>query len=410
MTIQTEQPAILVLNAGSSSVKFAVYALNETADLQCRYRGAADLKASPAALTVTEITAHTTTPWTSAAPKPAASPQEAAIHSIIDWVNQTIGLDRLVGVGHRVVHGGRRFAAPVSINADIMRELTELVPLAPLHQPHNLAAIEAVARTHPPVDQVACFDTAFHRAAPRLQQLFALPRALTEAGIIRYGFHGLSYEYICSTLPGYLGEKAAGRVVIAHLGNGASLCAIHHGQAVATTMSFTPLDGLVMGTRCGELDPGVIFYLARTHGMDLAQIEHMLWNESGLLGVSGASSDMRALMSQTNGAAQEAIALFCLRVNLELGKMAAALGGLDAVVFTGGIGEHAAPIRARIGQDAAWLGIKIDALKNDENASLISSQDSTASAWIIPTNEDWVIANHTAALLKPGELPVNHSS
>ena len=402
MSVKTEPPAILVLNAGSSSVKFAVYSPTGSADLQCNYRGASDLKTNPAVLTVTEMAAHTTASWKTAAPSARASPHEMAIHTIIEWINQTRGLNRLLGVGHRVVHGGRHFTAPVRINADIVRELNELVPLAPLHQPHNLAAIEAVARAHPAVDQVACFDTAFHRAAPRLQQLFALPRALTEAGIIRYGFHGLSYEYICSALPKHLGATAAGRVVIAHLGNGASLCGVHRGQAVATTMSFTPLDGLMMGTRCGELDPGVIFYLARERGMDLAQIEHMLWHESGLLGVSGASSDMRALMSQANGAADEAIALFCLRINLELGKMAAALGGLDAVVFTGGIGEHAAPIRARIGQDAAWLGIKIDAQKNDRNAALISTEDAATSAWIIPTNEDWVIANHTATMLQPG--------
>ena len=403
MSVKTQPPVILVLNAGSSSVKFAVYSASESADLQCRFRGASDLKAIPTVLNVSEIAAHTTATWTTAAPSSHASPHEAAIHTIIDWVDHTIGLDQLLGVGHRVVHGGRRFTAPVRINADILRELAGLVPLAPLHQPHNLAAIEAVSRAHPGVEQVACFDTAFHRAAPRLQQLFALPRALTEAGVIRYGFHGLSYEYICSALPKHLGATAAGRVVIAHLGNGASLCGIHRGQAVATTMSFTPLDGLMMGTRCGELDPGVMFYLARERGMDLAQIEHMLWYESGLLGVSGTSSDMRTLLCQTNAAAEEAIALFCLRVNLELGKMAAALGGLDAVVFTGGIGEHAAPIRARIGQHAAWLGIKIDALKNDQDAPLISTADSTASAWIIPTNEDWVIAKHTAALLRPGE-------
>lgn len=396
-----QRSALLVLNAGSSSIKFAVYHRGNDRSLQCTHRGSADITDHNSGLSISKPGSNQTLTWPTPPATPDTSPHEAAIRAVLQWFEQEIGCHLLLGVGHRVVHGGRTFITPVRLNPHVVSQLRELIPLAPLHQPHHLAAIEAVTRAQPDLPQVACFDTAFHCAAPRLHQLFALPRALSEAGIVRYGFHGLSYEYICSVLVDHIGTRADGRIVIAHLGNGASLCAVHQRQAIATTMSFTPLDGLAMGTRCGQLDPGVIFYLARERGMTLAQIEHMLWYESGLLGTSGSSGDMRTLLDSTDPHAQEAVALFCHRIKLELGAMVAALGGLDALIFTGGIGEHAALIRARVCTDARWLGIQLDEEKNNLNASRISTEQSPASAWVIPTNEDWVIANHTCRMLDP---------
>ena len=294
---------------------------------------------------------------------------------------------------------GSQYAAPVLIDAEVMAGLERLVPLAPLHQPHNLAAIRAIAASSPDLPQVACFDTAFHQTQPPVAQVVALPRELAAEGVRRYGFHGLSYEYIASALPAVAPRVAAGRVVVAHLGNGASLCAMNGGRSVATTMGFSTLDGLVMGTRPGSLDPGVLLYLMSQHKMDAAAIEALLYTRSGLLGLSGISSDMRTLLASPDPRAREAVDVFVYRIGRELGSLAAALGGLDALVFTAGIGEHAPEIRARVCRDAGWLGIGLDEAANGAGGPLISQPGARASAWVIPTDENLMIARHTLAVL-----------
>ena len=281
----------------------------------------------------------------------------------------------------------------------MLADLEKLVPLVPLHQPHNLAAIKVVAERAPELPQVACFDTAFHRTQPAIAQLFALPRQYADEGVLRYGFHGLSYEYIASVLPDVDPHAAAGRTVVAHLGNGASMCAMKHGHSVATTMGFSSVDGLPMGTRCGALDPGVMLYLMDRHGLDLRELEKLLYKKSGLLGVSGISSDVRTLLASPDPRAAEALDLFVYRIGRELGSLAAALGGLDALVFTGGIGENAAVIRQRVCQDAAWLGIKLDEAANEAGGPCISRRESRVAAWVIPTNEELMIAQHTRGLI-----------
>jgi acetate kinase len=287
----------------------------------------------------------------------------------------------------------------VLVTDEVLGALKALIPLAPLHQPHNLAAIEAVTRHAPHLPQVACFDTSFHRTQPPVAQAFALPRGYAEQGVRRYGFHGLSYEYIASALPGIDARAAAGRTVIAHLGNGASMCALKGGRSVASTMGFTAVDGLPMGTRCGALDPGVLLYLMDRHGMDARALEELLYQRSGLLGVSQISSDMRTLLASPDPRAAEAIDLFVYRVGRELGSLAAALGGLDALVFTGGIGENAAPIRARVCRDGAWLGLALDEEANEAGGPRISGDDSRVAAWVVATNEELMIARHTRRLL-----------
>jgi acetate kinase len=287
----------------------------------------------------------------------------------------------------------------VLIDSEVLAALEQLVPLAPLHQPHNLSPIRAVSNLVPHLPQVACFDTSFHRTQPGVAQAFALPRRYAEEGVLRYGFHGLSYEYIASVLPGIDARAAAGRTVVAHLGNGASMCALKGGKSVASTMSFTAVDGLPMGTRCGALDPGVILYLMDHHGMDARALEKLIYHESGLLGVSGLSSDMRTLLASPDERAAEALDLFVYRIGRELGSLAAALGGLDALVFTGGIGENAATIRARVCRDASWLGLETDETANAAHGPCISRPESRVTAWVIPTNEELMIAQHSRRLL-----------
>jgi acetate kinase len=306
----------------------------------------------------------------------------------------------VVAAGHRIVHGADRYSAPVLLTEALLAELAGFVPLAPLHQPHNLAAVEALAALAPDLPQVGCFDTAFHRTQPALAQAFALPRALSAEGIKRYGFHGLSYEYIAGVLPQHLGPAAEGRVVVAHLGNGASMCGMIGRRSAATTMGFTALDGLMMGTRAGNLDPGVLLYLIQHKGMDVERLTRLLYKESGLLGVSDLSQDMRTLLASDRPAAREAIELFCYRATRELGSLAAALGGLDALVFTGGIGERAAPVRARICTAAAWLGLSLDEAANATNATVISAAESRVAVLVVPTDEERMIAQHTVALLR----------
>jgi acetate kinase len=302
---------------------------------------------------------------------------------------------KVVAAVHRIVHGGTQFTAPARVSQEVIHELTRLIPLAPLHQPSALAVIASLAQTYPEMPQVVCFDTAFHRTQSATATAFALPRKLAAEGVRRFGFHGISYEYIAGALPDVMGAAAAsGRIVVAHLGSGASMCALRDGRSVATTMSFTPLDGLPMSRRCGNLDPGVVLYLMQHKGMDAAGISKLLNEESGLIGVSGISDDMQVLLSTEDPRAAEAIDLFVYRIGLELGSLAAALHGLDALVFTGGIGEHAARIRQRVCEDAAWLGIVLDARANEAGAACITRPGSSASAWIIATDEDLMMARH----------------
>jgi len=302
-------------------------------------------------------------------------------------------------VGHRVVQGGLEYPAPVRVDATVLSVLERFVPLMPLHQPHNLAPIRLLLERVPELPQVACFDTSFHRSNPELAQMFALPAELHAAGVRRYGFHGLSYEYVASVLPRYAAAAATGRTIVLHLGNGASMCALQGGRSVASTMGFTGVEGLPMGTRSGTLDPGVMLYLMDQRGMDARAIERLIYTQSGLLGVSGVSGDMRTLLASDEPRARLAIDLFLYRIRRELGSLAAALGGLDALVFTGGIGEHAAPIRAGVCRDAGWLGVELDAEANLRDGPCISTPGSRVQAWVIPTNEELMIARHTRRLV-----------
>jgi acetate kinase len=388
--------ALLVLNAGSSSLKFSVF-VNEDPP-QLLLRGQLEgLLTQPRFVARDATTVVGEKEWAAGTPLD----HQGAIEFLFTWGRSgVLGGRRIVATGHRVVHGGVKFAAPVLVDADIVAQLEALVPLAPLHQPHNVAAIKAVAQMTPALPQVACFDTAFHRVQPAVAQAFALPRRYAEEGVHRYGFHGLSYEYIALTLPGIDRRAANGRTVVAHLGNGASMCAVSNGRSVATTMSFTALDGLMMGTRCGTIDPGALLYLLDRHDMNARALEQLLYEESGLLGVSGISSDMRVLLASSDARAAEALDLFVYRIHRELGSLAAALGGLDALVFTGGIGENAASIRARVCRDASWLGLELDEEANARGGPCISRTGSRVTAWVIPTNEELMIATHTRRVLR----------
>ncbi|WP_295441760.1 acetate/propionate family kinase [uncultured Thiodictyon sp.] len=393
--------AILVVNAGSSSIKFSVFLDSVPGPewgqgLDFMLGGQLEglyteprFKARDAADAVIGEQR-----W------PAeALGHDGAIGYLAGFLRERLGQHRLAAVGHRVVHGGLDFSAPVRLNAEIVEELARLIALAPLHQPHNLAPIRALLANRPDLPQVACFDTAFHRGQLEVAQAFALPPTITERGVRRYGFHGLSYEYIASVLADYDPRAAQGRTIVLHLGNGASACAIHAGKSVASTMGFTAVDGLPMGTRCGNLDPGVLLYLMDQLQMDARAIEKLIYQQSGLLGVSGVSSDMRTLLDSDDPRAQFAVELFVYRIARELGSLAAALGGLDALVFTAGIGEHAAPIRERVCRAAAWLGVTLDPAANAAGGARISTADSPTAAWVIPTNEELMIARHTRQLL-----------
>ena len=392
--------AILALNAGSSSIKFSLFdTTNGISSHSLLYQGAVDgIGGNPHFLV--QDTAGQRLVDEQLKTKTTTQPgHKEALGVLLDWVErQETGLT-LIAVGHRVVHGGTLFLAPVLVDSQVINQLESLVPLAPLHQPHNLAAIRSIATINPNVPQVACFDTAFHCTQPPIAQAFALPRDLTDQGIKRYGFHGLSYEYIASVLPDYVDYRADGRVIVAHLGNGASMCALQGRKSLATTMSFTALDGLPMGTRCGSIDPGVILYLLSELHMDAPGITDLLYHRSGLLGVSGQSSDMRELLTSNSPRAAEAVDLFVYHIQRELGSLAAALGGLDVLVFTAGIGEHAAPIRARVCQDLQWLGVQFDETANRSGGPKISSDSSAVSVWVIPTDEDLMIARHTSNVI-----------
>jgi len=387
--------AILVLNAGSSSLKLAVFG-ERSGELALELRGQVEglytmpcFEAhDPAGRVVAEKSWGRT-----------ALGHDGAIEYLSEFLRHHLANHRLVGVGHRVVHGGLEYTAPVRVEPKTLEALERLIPLAPLHQPHNLAPIIGLLRLAPDLPQVACFDTSFHRTIPDVAQRFALPAELHEAGVRRYGFHGLSYKYIAAELPRVDARAAAGKTIVLHLGNGSSMCAIDAGRSVATTMGFTTTDGLAMGTRCGALDPGVILYLMDERKMDARAIERLLYRESGLLGVSGISSDMRTLLTSTVASARLAVDLYVYRIRRELGSLAAALGGLDAIVFTGGIGENAPVIRERVCRDAAWLGIELAEATNAKGGPRISTPGSRVSAWVVPTNEELMIARHTQRVL-----------
>lgn len=384
---------ILTLNAGSSSLKFATFATSDngalTLDLRGQVAGIGQGKTKLFA-----VREHGAARWADAN---QIKTHADAVRVLINWLPIGQQSGDWLGAGHRIVHGGTRFSAPVEITPEIMTALNELIPLAPLHQPHNVAAIEALRAAMPDLPQVACFDTAFHATQPEIATRFALPEKYWQAGIRRYGFHGLSYEAILHALP-RVASGVPSRLVVAHLGNGASMAAIRDGNCVATTMGFSTLDGLVMGTRPGSIDPGVLLHLLRD-GMSREDLERLLYHESGVNGVSGLTADMKTLLESSDPRAKLAIDLYCHRINRELGSLSAALGGLDGLIFTGGVGENAAPIRAQVCKDAAWLGLELDEAANARGGPQISTASSRVATWIVPTDEELVIARHTQALL-----------
>jgi len=390
---------IAVVNAGSSSIKFGLYDADDPSLLQHRGQ-VAQIGAKP------QLTVRNAGGEVVADRRLEGLDHRAATQAIMECAIQ-LARGAVQAVGHRVVHGGMRYVAPTRVDAGTLEELAKLSPLAPLHQPHNLAPIEAIAEEAPHIPQVACFDTAFHAGQPPLAQLFAIPRNLTESGVRRYGFHGLSYEYVSGRLREIDPVLAGRRVVIAHLGNGASLCAVREGKSMASTMGFTAADGLMMGTRCGAIDPGVLIYLMDVHGMDARALEDLIYRRSGLLGVSGVSSDMRELRASAEPAAAEAIALFVYRVVRDVGSMAAAMGGVDGLVFTGGIGENDAAIRADVADGCRWLGLELDPALNQRGEGRISASASRIAAWVVPTDEERMIARHTARVLELARLPAH---
>jgi len=384
--------AIAVLNAGSSSLKFSLFTI-AAHELTLAAGGQAEgLFTSPTFVAKDrEGRVIEQKKWGEG----HELGHEGALDYLIAVLRSHFAEHRLAAVGHRVVHGGLEYSKPTRITGAVVDALEKYVPLAPLHQPHNLAPIRLLLARDPKLPQVACFDTAFHRDQPPVAQAFALPRSITDHGVLRYGFHGLSYEYIAQALPGIDAKAASGRTVVLHLGNGASMCAMQGGRSRASTMGFTAADGLPMGTRCGNLDPGVVLYLMDELHMDTRAIEKLIYQQSGLLGVSGISSDMRTLEASSDPRAKEAIDLFVYRIGRELGSLSAALGGLDAIVFTAGIGEHSVNIRKRVCRDAAWLGIELDPAANAKAGPRISTAASRTTAWVVPTNEELMIARHT---------------
>ncbi|HAS51591.1 MAG TPA: acetate kinase [Gammaproteobacteria bacterium] len=422
---------LLVLNAGSSSIKFSMFALpahGGELELVCRglqenigehnphfkaFDHAGQVLADVHATTpdgqfgklAPEMRRRASDPPTPPPPVPVSTAiydHQAALRDLLTWLKQTPGLPDVIAVGHRVVHGGEEYSDPQLLTPEIVTRLAHFIPLAPLHQPHNLAGIQALTVVRPDLPQVGCFDTAFHYVQPELAKLFALPQVYRKEGVRRYGFHGLSYEFIAGYLADLMGTPATGRVVVAHLGNGASMCAMHDGQSTASTMGFTAVEGLPMGTRTGSLDPGVLIYLIEQHGMGAKDLTNLLYKQSGLLGLSGISNDMRELLASPDPNAKLAVDYFCYRIARELGSLAAALGGLDALVFTGGIGEHAAAVREQVCARSAWLGIDMDPAANASDAQRIDRVGSRTAVWVLPTNEELVIAQHTRRLVLKG--------
>lgn len=389
--------AVVSINSGSSSIKFALFERGDNHSPSLSAAGKIERIGIAPRLSIRTVDGQVVheNSWDDGASIGHAD----LLGYLFDWALDHLEGRRIVAVGHRIVHGGVRFAAPCLLDAAVVGELEKLCPLAPLHQPHNLAAIRALAKLAPDLPQIACFDTAFHHDRPALASRFALPRALHDQGIRRYGFHGLSYEYVARELRSIDPAMAGGKVIAAHLGNGASLCALDNGQSMDTTMGFTALDGLMMGTRCGRLDPGVVLHLQSQLGMSVGDVEDMLYRQSGLLGVSGISSDMRALSESSAAEAEEAIDLFAWYAAREAGAVAISLGGLDGIVFTAGIGENHADVRARICNRLRWLGVELDEVANTANSGLISRAESRVRIRVIPTDEERMIALHTLQVL-----------
>ncbi len=387
---------VLVLNAGSSSLKFCVYQIGRDDEWRLAIRGQIEGLGTTARFTVKEGDGH----WIEdCVLGPTVADARGALDVLAVWLRDHFRDARLLGVGHRVVHGGARYDGPVVVTPRILEDLRTLTPLAPLHQPYNLSAIDAVSERLPGVPQVACFDTSFHRGHKAVAELVPLPAEIRHAGVQRYGFHGLSYEYIASALPQAAPEIASGRVIVAHLGSGASLCAMKNGKSVDSTFGFTALDGLCMGTRPGALDPGVVLYMFQGLGLSVKEVEATLYKQSGLLGISGVSNDMRDLLQSRAAGARLAIDYFVYRAAREIGSLAATLQGLDGLVFTAGIGERSAEIRERICVASAWLGVDVDRDANVTHGPRISHRDSRVPVFVIPTNEELMIARHTAGLL-----------
>ena len=389
---------VLVINAGSSSIKFELFAVDAGDALRSTLSGQLEgigshphLKASAAGgepLVDRDVAAD------------EAPDVVGAMRPLGAWLRERLDGAALIAVGHRVVHGGAVYSAPVRVDAGVVAELRKLVPLAPLHQPNNLAPIEAIAASRPDLPQIACFDTAFHRSHPEVADRFAIPEAFYQEGVRRYGFHGLSYEYIAGVLPERL---ARGRTVVAHLGSGASMCAVLAGRSVDSTMGFTALDGLPMGTRTGQIDPGVLLYLMQTKSWDAARLERFLYHEGGLKGLSGISNDMRDLLASDAPSAKLAVDYFVYRITRETGSLAAALGGIDGLVFTAGIGEHSPAIRERVCRNLAWMGLELDEAANAAGGPLISTAGSRVEARVIPTDEELMIARHSLATLRKAD-------
>jgi acetate kinase len=386
----------IVLNAGSSSLKFCIYCRPETESWRLDARGQIEGIGTSARFSVKDSAGQLLVE------RPlgeAVRDARTALDAVGAWLRSRYEGARVLGVGHRVVHGGAKFFGPTIVTPPVLNDMRALIPLAPLHQPYNLAAIDAVFERLPGVPQVACFDTSFHRGQSAVAELIPLPREICRSGVQRYGFHGLSYEYIASVLPQIAPEIASGRVIVAHLGSGASLCALKSGRSVDHTLGFTALDGLCMGTRPGAVDPGVILYLFQSLGLSAAEVETILYKKSGLLGISGISNDMRDLVGSAEPGARLAVDYFVYRVAKEIGALAAVLGGIDGLVFTAGIGERSVEIRSRICHAAAWLGLELDGDENARHGPRISRDGSRVSAWVIPTNEELMIARHTGVLL-----------
>ena len=388
--------SIVVLNAGSSSIKFCIFVLRGK-EIRVVARGQIEgLLTSPKFVSKNEKgNLLSEKAWGEG----RSLSHEEAIDFLVTHLRDELKEHRLIAVGHRVIHGGSDLTKPLRINRELVAKFEEFIPLAPLHQPHSLAPIRFLLENAPDLPQVACFDTSFHRTIPQVSQLFALPLEYYETGVRRWGFHGLSYEFIASVLPDYDNKASHGRTVVLHLGNGASMCAMNNSRSVACSMGFCAVDGLMMGTRSGSLDPGVILYLITQRGMSAGEVERLIYTKSGLLGVSGITSDMRALLSSDDLRAKLAIDLYVYRIQKELGSLAAALKGLDALVFTGGIGENAETLRTRVCRDAGWVGVELDDEANVEHGPRISTPNSHVAVWVVPTNEELMIARHTQSVL-----------
>jgi acetate kinase len=390
-----DQPIVLVVNAGSSSLKFCVYETPDANGWRLAARGQIEGIGTAARFSARDGGGQTLFHQQLGTVHDA----HTALDALASWLRSRFAGARVAGVGHRVVHGGAHYDRPVLITSKVLADLRGLIPLAPLHQPFNLAAIEAVTSRLPQVPQVACFDTGFHRGRQAVTEVLPLPREVCSAGVQRYGFHGLSYEYMAATIPAIAPELAGSRLIVAHLGSGASMCAMRNGRSIDTSFGFTALDGLCMGTRPGSVDPGAVLYMIQKVALSATELEDILYKRSGLLGISGISSDMRVLLSRPEPEARLAVDYFVYRAAREIGALAAVLGGLDALVFTAGIGEHSPEIRKRICEASAWLGIELDEAANQGAGPRISRPGSRASAWVIPTNEELMIARHTGVLL-----------